>query len=272
MSFGNSEPGVMINLTDSQVDLSLSQITETIIDISSNCYADDYINTFDDQYANNNDQPINSNQTNNMEKDNINNIVSSDEGGSSTHSSAVTCNLLYLEEDLNMLKDINSDMKSLNNNVTYYSNLNDLENIDLNKLVESTINVDEEIIKEQNKEIKKVEQDLNELKEIVNVVNKIVVINKEDLEIVEQSVEKAEADVTTGIQELTEASTYVNWLTHKNTKITGAATIVGLTSGGVGYLLGAGVIVASGIAVAAGVATGTGTKVALKSISQKFNF
>ncbi len=227
------EPGLIMNLANSQVDLSLSQVTETIID----AHNDDY----------------------NLEKENDYSLEKND--------------LDKLNEDLHMLKEINSNMsKSLNGTETQIMDLTNMENVDFNKLVELTPNVDEAIIKEQNEVIQKVEQELNELNEIVNVVNKIVIINKEDLEIIEHIVEKAEADVTTGIQELTEASTYVNWLTHKNTKIAGAATVVGLASGGVVYLFGAGVIVASGIAVAAGVATGTGTKVALKSISQKFNF
>lgn len=223
----SSEPGLIINLANSQVDLSLSQITETIID----AYYDE----------------------NDLEKSDLD----------------------KLNEDLHMLKEINSSMnKSLIDNNSQIMDLQDssLENIDFNKLVELTPNVDEAIIKEQNEEIQKVEQELNELHEMVNEVNKIVVINREDLEVVEQTVEKADVDIDTGIHELKEASTYVNWLTHKNTKIAGAATVVGLATGGAGYLLGAGVIVASGIAVAAGVATGTGTKVALKSISQKLSF
>ncbi len=230
MNFGPGS-GLTINLSDSQVDLSLSQITETIIDTYYN----------DDDYS--------------LEKsEEVNQEIYAE--------SNIPLEIDNLDNELQMLKEINSNMnKSLINT-----------DVNLNKLVESTASVDEEIIKEQNEGIKKVEKELNDLKEMVNEVNKIVVINREDLEAVEQTVDKVEVNVGTGVEELREASTYVNWMTHKNTKIAGAATVVGLATGGIGYLFGAGAIVASGIALATGAATGAGTNVALKSVSQKLSF
>ncbi len=236
MNFGPGS-GLTIDLSNSQIDLSLSQITETIVDTYYN----------EDNY--------------NLEKSQINQ------------------ELYSLEKDLHMLKEINTDMnQNLIKTDTNNYDFNDIENIDMNKLVELTSNVDEEIIKEQNEEIQKVEQGLNDLKELVNEVNKIIVINKEDLEAVEKTVEKVEDNVDDGhvalcaAEELQEASIYVDWLNHKNTKIAGAATVVGLTTGGLGYLFGTGAMIASGMAVAAGATTGVGTKVILRSISQKLRF
>ena len=241
MNFGPGS-GLTINLSDSQVDLSLSQITETIIDTYYN----------DDDYSLEKSEEVNQEiYAESKIPLEIDNLV--------LNETELLCSL---DNELQILKEINYNMnKSLINT-----------DVNLNKLVESTASVDEEIIKEQNEEIKKVEQELNELKKMMNEVNKIVVINREDLEAVEQTVDKVEVNVDTGVEELREASTYVNWLTHKNTKIAGAATVVGLATGGIGYLFGAGAIVASGIALATGAATGAGTNVALKSVSQKLSF
>ena len=170
--------------------------------------------------------------------------------------------LKNLENDLQLLKEIDSEINdTLKNN-----NLCDQSFINMDKLIEITSDVDKAIIDEQFEDIKKVEHELNDLMELVNEVNEIIVSNKDDLQIVEDTTEEVEKTVESGVSELKEASTYVDLLTHKNTKIIGTATIVGLATGGVGYLFGSGAIIASGIAVATGATTGIGTKAVVKKL------